>query len=555
MQDAFVTDSKNRPLTYGATKTAWDSDLWAAEEAMEFDRLIEQTGTMEWMAWQDKPVHRTASYYNPQVKVKLNNGIIVRRVRGTYGGDVSDYVGDKSAWTADLQTVKILLNCVPSERAHWMTADIKDFYLGSILPEYEYMWIDRPKIPTPVQQKYADFIVWHGNKAMVKIKKGIYGLPQAGRLAQEKLINLLSRHGYLQALNTPCLFRHTSHEVAFTLVVDDFGIKYQRREDVQHLLAAIREEYQVTEDWSGSKYLGMTIDHSNIANTVTVSMPGYVAAALRRFSVDVSCKQTDSPSQYTPPVYGSAQQLTTVDSSPSLSPARAKRIQEIVGVFLYYARAVDATMLTALNKIASSQAAPTEALETAVDHFLQYAATWPNAKVLFRSSDMRLIIHSDASYLSESHSRSRAGGIQYLSTNGDPITSPVNGAIDVMSIIIPAVVASASEAEYAALFINGQSGVSTRNTLTDLGYPQDATPIFADNTTACGIANRSTKLRRSKAIDMRFHWIRDRVQQGQYTVMWRPGDTNLADYFTKTHTARHYREMRATYVADPPDPD
>jgi hypothetical protein len=555
MQDAFATDSKNRPLTYGATKNAWDKDLWAAEEALEFERLIEQTGTMAWMAWQDKPLHRTASYYNPQVKVKLKNGVIVRRVRGTYGGNISDFVGDKSAWTADLQTVKLLLNCVPSERAQWMTADIKDFYLGTTLPEPEFMWIDKSKIPASVQLKYAQAIVWQGNKAMVRIKKGIYGLPQAGRLAQEKLINLLSRHGYIQAPNTPCLFRHTDHDVTFTLVVDDFGIKYQRREHALHLLAAIREEYQVTEDWSGSKYLGMTIAHNNTANTINISMPGYVAAALRRFGVAVPCKQTHSPALYTPPVYGSAQQMTTVDSSPSLPPARAKRIQEIVGVFLYYARAVDATMLTALNKIASAQAAPTEALEVAVDHFLQYAATWPNAQVTFHASDMRLLIHSDASYLSESQSRSRAGGFQFLSNNGDPIAAPVNGAIDVMSIIIPSVVASASEAEYAALFINGQAGVSTRNTLHDLGYPQAATPIFADNTTACGIANKSTKVRRSKAIDMRFHWIRDRIQQGQYAVIWRPGKTNLADYFTKTHPARHYREMRATYVADPSDPD
>jgi hypothetical protein len=94
---------------------------------------------------------------------------------------------------------------------------------------------------------------------------------------------------------------------------------------------------------------------------------------------------------------------------------------------------------------------------------------------------MRLIVHSDASYLSEDESRSRAAGYFFLSNLS---ASPaLNGAIDVMSKVIPAVVASAFEAEYAAMFMNAQTAESIRSTLADLGYPQNATPIIADNLT------------------------------------------------------------------------
>jgi hypothetical protein len=76
----------------------------------------------------------------------------------------------------------------------------------------------------------------------------LYGLPQAGHLAQEKLTKRLSKGGYEPTANTPCLFKHITRPIMFTLVVDDFAIKYKNKEDADHLLATIREEYEVTED-------------------------------------------------------------------------------------------------------------------------------------------------------------------------------------------------------------------------------------------------------------------------------------------------------------------
>jgi hypothetical protein len=166
---------------------------------------------------------------------------------------------------------------------------------------------------------------------------------------------------------------------------------------------------------------------------------------------------------------------------------------------------------------------------------------------------MTLIIHSDASYLSETKSRSRAGGFLFLA-RADDVSIP-NGGVDVISSIIPAVVSSASEAEYAALFLNAQTGTGIRNTLSDLGYPQSATLMICDNTTAVGITNRSSKMRKSKAIDMRFHWIRDRSDQGQFNVKWQPGASNLADYFTKTLPASQHLAKRSTYVGLTDDSD
>jgi hypothetical protein len=106
------------------------------------------------------------------------------------------------------------------------------------------------------------------------------------------------------------------------------------------------------------------------------------------------------------------------------------------------------------------------------------------------------------------------------------------------------VVASAAESEVEACFHNAQSGAPLRVTLTELGHKQLPTLLQTDNSTAFGIINETIKQKRSKAMDMRYHWLTDRVRQKQFDVYWRPGCENLADYHTKHHSAQHHKYMR-----------
>jgi hypothetical protein len=87
--------------------------------------------------------------------------------------------------------------------------------------------------------------------------------------------------------------------------------------------------------------------------------------------------------------------------------------------------------------------------------------------------------------------------------------------------------------------------------LEELGHEQPPTPMVTDNSAASGIANDSVKQRRSKAMDMRYYWIRDRVRQGQFLVYWRRGSTNRADYYTKHHPAKHHQAVRFEAVHEP----
>jgi hypothetical protein len=107
-----------------------------------------------------------------------------------------------------------------------------------------------------------------------------------------------------------------------------------------------------------------------------MSIPGYVKKAIQRFKRD-NLKGADSPIIYVPPNYGKHQQEVPLEEpSVPLTASEKLEVQEIVGVFLFYARAVDPTMLTAINKIASRQAKPTSLIQKEVERFLQYANKW-----------------------------------------------------------------------------------------------------------------------------------------------------------------------------------
>jgi hypothetical protein len=124
-------------------------------------------------------------------------------------------------------------------------------------------------------------------------------------------------------------------------------------------------------------------------------------------------------------------------------------------------------------------------------------------------------------------------------------SAPNNGAILTMSTIIKAVMSPAAEAELGALFLNAKEAVFIRQILTEMSHPQPRTPIQTDNMTAEAVVNNRMQPKRLKSMDMRIHWLKCREAQEQFKIHWRPGKTNLADYFTKHHAPAHHVNIRS----------
>ena len=164
-----------------------------------------------------------------------------------------------------------------------MTADIKkNFYLNTPLTRYEYTQLHLADVPDEIIEEYKlkDIATAEGF-VYIEVRKGMYGLPQAGLLAQQLLERRLQKHGYEQSNIIPGFCTHKWRPIQFSLVVDNFGVKYVGKEHVKHLMNALKEDYEISEDWEGAKCIGLTVDWDYERGEVHLSMPGYVTKALQ----------------------------------------------------------------------------------------------------------------------------------------------------------------------------------------------------------------------------------------------------------------------------------
>ena len=218
-------------------------------------------------------------------------------------------------------------------------------------------------------------------------------------------------------------------------------------------------------------------------------------------------------------------------------------LQKIVGAFLYYGRGVNPTIIHTMNDIALVQTEATIEQVQAAKYLLDYLTTHPDAAIRYLGSKMILHIHSNASYLTATKAQLRAGGHFFLSPNKKK-NAPYNGPIHSLVKIIKNVVLSAAEAELGGLFLNAQETMTICNTLEELGHPQPATPTHTDNTTAKGIIHGTCKPQKTKAMDMQYHWLKDRQTQNHFDFYWEPGKTNLGDVYTKHYPPKYHRTLR-----------
>ena len=191
------------------------------------------------------------------------------------------YPGDAGTPTTALFTIKLLINSIISTAgAKFMMIDIKDFYLNTAMARYKYMHLCITNMPEDVTKHYNlhDKATPNGY-VYCKIQKGMYGLPQAGIIAEQLLEEQLKKHGYCQSQTTPGLWKHDTRPISFSLVVDDFGVKYDGKENMQHLLNTVRKYYKCSCNWERKSYCGITIKWDYEGRKVHLAMPGYIPKA------------------------------------------------------------------------------------------------------------------------------------------------------------------------------------------------------------------------------------------------------------------------------------
>ncbi len=176
-------------------------------------------------------------------------------------GNLINYPGELSTQTADLTTSKLMWSSILSTvDAKYMCLDSKNFYLTVLLDRFEYMKMSILLFPDWIVQQYVLHKHVHNNFIYIEMRRAVWGLLQAGILANKLLCKHLLPHSYYECPNTPGLWKHKTLPILFTLVVNDFGVKYVGKEHVKHLIQFIKQKYELIDDWTGNLYCGIKLN-------------------------------------------------------------------------------------------------------------------------------------------------------------------------------------------------------------------------------------------------------------------------------------------------------
>ncbi len=293
------------------------------------------------------------------------------------GGNCICFPSKVGTNTTSLELVKLLLNSMLScLGADLSSIDLQNLYFDTPMPDPKYICIKIADIPAEFIEEYnlqgRDCDGW----IYFKIFQGCYGLPQASILANNFLRSHLLAEGYNKSKFTPGLWCHKWHPIQFCLIVDDFGVEYVGIEHFNHLCNVLKKFHGVQFNMARNKFGGVDIKWDYANRRCCISMPGYIENLLIKFKHPLPTKPCLTLHKCLPTAYGAKAQLTPdVDTSELLNKHRKSRIQEIAGLLLYYAWAVNNKLLVALSSIAAQQSCATMATKQAVHLLLDYVAT------------------------------------------------------------------------------------------------------------------------------------------------------------------------------------
>ena len=194
-------------------------------------------------------------------------------------------------------------------------------------------------------------------------------------------------------------------------------MKYSGEEHATHLLNTLLENYEgVHEDWGGTKFCGITLKWDHIRRTCEISMPGYIESTLNSFHHPRPIKPELAPHRYGSHSFSATYVQAPIpdDETARLDASGVLRVQRVVGSILYYARAIDRTLLPALTEIGSDQEKATKETRAATKKILDFVTTLPDATIRYVASDMCIWIDYDTSFASIRNACSRISGLFYL---------------------------------------------------------------------------------------------------------------------------------------------
>ena len=359
-----------------------------------------------------------------------------------------------------------------------------------------------------------------GQPLVCKMKKSLYGLKQAPRNWNQVIDEWFKEYGFSVSEADPCVYvkrtelgsKDGAPILIVLLWVDDLIICGNNGSDISKFKGAISKRFNMKDLGALSYILGMEIKRDREVRTLEITQKAYVEKMLQRFGME-ECKPVGTPAE--------GNLVRRKEAGPD------REYMSMVGSLLYAAMVTRPDIAYAVQALGRHLQGSTNEHFAAAKRVLRYLKGTKELGLKYGMTAGKPIIvgFADADWASDKETRRSVTG--YLFTlNG--------GAISWSSKLQPTVALSTSESEYMAACYAAQEAIHLRRFLGSLGFTQgEPTTIYEDNMGCIGMSENPIMHQRSKHIDIRFHFLRETVANGQVLLTFIPTMEQLADLLTK----------------------
>jgi hypothetical protein len=506
-------NAQPEPRTYREAMTRSDTDKWSAACGEEINALI-KNNTYE-LVDRKQGMHVIPNKWVlkhkllPDLSYKYKARLVAKGFNQKEGIDYEETFSPVVRFDS--------LRCLLALAAHYdweiHHMDVKTAYLNGILDKEIYM--EQPE----------GFVVVGKENMVCRLKKGLYGLKQAGRAWHETIDPALRQLGLTPLNSDSCVYLHRQREnhLILSLYVDDLFLfsnsttllnKYK-----QHLQSLFRME-----DLGEAKLmLGIEITRDRKKRTLTISQTRYINDTLTRLDA-AEYKEARTPMQ--PGVH-----LRKADESYTPSPENVTAYQSAIGGLMYAAMATRPDIAYTVSALSQHNSRPNDEHEKAKKHLLRYLRRTAGIGITYTglpwSYGVRhppLVGFSDSDYANSEDRRSVTGYCFRLS----------GGAVTWSSKRQPTTAQSTVEAEYMALAEAVKEAIWLRRYLYELGYIDDKpTIIYGDNQGSISLSKNPEHHKLTKHIDTKYHLTREHTKLGTVNIIHTNTGENTADVLTK----------------------
>lgn len=505
----FVT-----PETYAEAISCAEGDLW--KKAM--DEEIASLDAMGTWATVPRPEGRVPVKSKWVFKKKLDaEGAVTRYKARLVAKGFSQIPGldftDTFAPVTKYTTIRTFLSLAAANDWDIGQLDVKNAYLNGELKEDIYM-----ELPEGYggNGKFAHLVA--------KLAKAIYGLKQAGERWYEKVFELLVSLGFHRSEADHCLFHRLSKDGTIVLIivyVDDFLIASNNATAIVNVKQDCAIRYNLTDMGDASFIVGIQIERNRFQRTIRLNQTSYIHSIIAKFGMD-NCAAVSTPVALG--VKLTKDQCPT--SEDDILEMRGVPYLQLLGSIAYAAIGTRPDLAYAIGVLSQFGANPGSAHWTALKRLIRYLkGTADLGLVLGGLDDVVVTGWSDSDWAADLDSRRSIAGFTF---------DIAGGMVSWSSKKQPTVALSTAEAEYMAMAHASKEAIWLRTLLSEIGFPQESpSTIHVDNQGAIALANNPVHHARTKHIDIRHHFIRERIQSQEIELVYCPTDQMIADVLTK----------------------